>query len=36
MVDMNGKELGGEAIEIRIAKKKKARKTQRQTTRNPG
>uniref|UniRef100_A0A673Z9B8 Heterogeneous nuclear ribonucleoprotein R n=1 Tax=Salmo trutta TaxID=8032 RepID=A0A673Z9B8_SALTR len=28
MVDMNGKELGGEAIEIRIAKKKKARKTQ--------
>ncbi|CAB1348169.1 unnamed protein product [Coregonus sp. 'balchen'] len=36
MAEMNGKELGGEEIEIRIAKKKKARKTQRQTTRNPG
>ncbi|CDQ56688.1 unnamed protein product [Oncorhynchus mykiss] len=40
MAEMNGKELGGEEIEIVLAKppdkKRKERQAQRQTTRNPG
>ncbi|CAB1349220.1 unnamed protein product, partial [Coregonus sp. 'balchen'] len=34
MAEMNGKELGGGEIEIRMAKRKKARNAQRQATRN--